>query len=125
MRSIGAILETKKLCLRIRGNLVLTIALGVILLTTGCNQKALPLDLGKTKNVNNISSQSNGHPKNVVYSEGKYRPAPGYIWINPNNQQDLRVDPKNVIVNADGKFIPAPGYTWVNPNNQKDLRVKK
>lgn len=30
-------------------------------------------------------------PENVIYSDGKYNPAPGYKWVNPNDQKDLRV----------------------------------
>jgi hypothetical protein len=87
---------------------------------------------GTTVNVNNNPSQTTTSqgirtslPANVVYSDEKYTPAPGYAWVNPNQQNDLRVIPKNLIILDNGEYTPAPGYAWVNPNQQNDLRVKK
>ncbi len=33
-------------------------------------------------------------PENVIYSDGKYEPAPGYEWINPEKNSDLSVRKK-------------------------------
>jgi len=33
-------------------------------------------------------------PENVIYSDGEYNPAPGYTWVNPDDQNDLRVKKK-------------------------------
>ena len=35
-----------------------------------------------------------GLPENVIYSDGQYNPAPGYVWVNPDDQKDLRVKKK-------------------------------
>jgi len=35
--------------------------------------------------------RNNNLPENVVWNGQKYRPAPGYTWVDPNNQNDLRV----------------------------------
>lgn len=76
-------------------------------------------------NVYNNSNQGNQNrlSENVIHNDGKYNPAPGYDWINPNDPNDLRVIPRGVIF-SNNAYNPAPGYAWVNPDNQKDLRVK-
>jgi hypothetical protein len=108
-----------------------TRALGTLMYVEGSHEQRMrEAEAGRSQVNVNTQGQSpqqgrTGLPENVVYSDGKYSPASGYTWINPNDQNDLRVIPKNVIVNADGSFKPAPGYTWINPNDQKDLRVKK
>ena len=61
-------------------------------------------------------------PENVVFSSGKYNPAEGYTWVNPDNQKDLRVMPENVVFSS-GKYSPASGYTWDNPDNPNNLSV--
>lgn len=32
-------------------------------------------------------------PENVIFRDGQYHPVPGYTWVNPNDQNDLRVRP--------------------------------
>ena len=72
------------------------------------------------------NTQTNQSIPNNVYikNNGEYFPAPGYTWVNPNNNKDLSVMPNNVVWNGK-EYNPAPGYTWVNPNNNKDLSVRK
>ncbi|MBU4116893.1 MAG: hypothetical protein KKG94_04030 [Nanoarchaeota archaeon] len=67
----------------------------------------------------------NKNHENLINTTGKkYRPAPGYAWVNPSNQKDLRVMPEGVIF-SNNEYAPAPGYAWVNPGDKNDLRVKK
>ncbi len=35
-------------------------------------------------------------PENVIFSNGRYHPAPGYTWANLNDPRDLRTVPKQV-----------------------------
>jgi len=64
-------------------------------------------------------------PENVIREGGRIRPAPGYTWVNPNDNDDKRV--VRILENTirDGnKINPAPGYDWINPNDPNDFRVR-
>jgi len=63
-------------------------------------------------------------PENVYIRDGVYNVAPGYQWVNPNDNTDLRVISEHIkIINEECEA--APGYQWVNPNDGADLRVRK
>lgn len=62
-------------------------------------------------------------PNVIRTSNGKLRPASGYVWVN-DDPNDLRVKlMPGLIRTDDGCLRPARGYTWVNPKDPRDLRV--
>ena len=83
----------------------------------------------------NISTVPNGSSdakdKSVVAehlvkdSDGMWRPAPGYVWRNPNDDKDKNVVQEHLVQGPDGLWTPAPGYDWASPNDAKDKRVIK
>lgn len=74
------------------------------------------------------------HPHVVAApTEGKWRPAFGYRWVYPNDNNDWQVvwspgkehpqHPHVVAAATEGHWRPASGYDWVYPNNPNDLAV--
>lgn len=76
-------------------------------------------------------------PKNVISTgpcwDQNYKPRPGYKWVEPCRQTDLRVvwspnqkhpQARGIISSeTEGHWKPAPGYEWLN-SIKGDLRVK-
>ena len=58
-------------------------------------------------------------PENVIYSDGTYRPAPGYTWVDPKGADDFRVKRKITAPEAETRFSGGLfSYNrWVDLNN--------
>jgi hypothetical protein len=69
--------------------------------------------------------RNSSHPNTVRNAEGKLTPANGYQWVNNDDPNDLRVEPKPGLIESEpGKLRPASGYQWVNDDDPKDFRVE-
>lgn len=67
-------------------------------------------------------------PENVIYSDGSFSPAPGYVWVDGANPNDLRVKKESVrenVITVNGKLRPAPGYTWVDRDDPDNFNVRR
>lgn len=61
----------------------------------------------------------------VLVGEKTFIPAEGYQWVNKNDPNDMRVEPKPGLSQiAPGLLRPNRGYQWVKPNDSKDLNIK-
>ena len=120
------------------GKTLATILIPIFLATAtgGCTPEGRSLALGLMTHAarEKISRELNPHethihnqrrnqplPENVTQNrDGSYRPAPGYTWVNPKNNNDLRVraipnwDPYIVTKERAGDcIIPPPSFAYL------------
>ena len=96
---------------------------------------ALTLGLSLTGCASTGSSGSSGYTgyANVVEVGDTLYPAPGYVWIYPNDPDNYQVRWQPGVEHSNHDHVvagqeentwrPAPGYRWVRPNDNDDLRV--
>lgn len=66
-----------------------------------------------------------GNLPNVVCGpNGRLRPASGYVWVDEDDPDDLRVELMPGLIKTASGYRPARGYTWVSPRDPNDLRVR-
>ncbi|HYX71775.1 MAG TPA: CAP domain-containing protein [Nitrososphaera sp.] len=96
----------------------------VITAKPGESDSSSPPNLSdSTSNVRGGSASS--YPNVIRGSNGKLRPASGYVWVDGDDPKDFRVKlMPGLIKTENGNFRPARGYRWVNPCDPKDFRVE-
>lgn len=67
--------------------------------------------------------------------EGKWMPAPGFLWVAPNDPKSLAVyweagrphprHPNVVTASVEGVWAPADGFRWINRADSDDPRVER
>lgn len=72
-------------------------------------------------------------PHVAATGDGNWRPDPGYLWVRPGDNNDLRVrwapnvrhprSPHVVSAETEGNWQPEDGYTWRVPGDRNDLSV--
>jgi len=95
---------------------------------------ALLFTLGTVGCATTGQGNSNDNYPNVVQNGDNMTPAPGYVWVYPNDPNNYSVrwspgiahndHPYVRAANEQDNWIPAPGYVWVNPGDNDDLRVR-
>ncbi|HKQ07723.1 MAG TPA: hypothetical protein VJ464_21535 [Blastocatellia bacterium] len=65
------------------------------------------------------------YPYLIRKPNGKFRPPGGYRWVNPNDEDDFRVEPMpDLRVGEKWRLLPTRGNRWVNPDNPNDFQVE-
>lgn len=83
-------------------------------------------DSGGSGSDDTESSTCSGRRHLVRGADGSLLPASGYVWVSPDDPNDLRVKlMPGLVRTGDGHLRPAKGYRWVNPDDPNDLRVRR
>lgn len=90
----------------------------------------------RTKQVLIFIAMTQSHPHVITSaSQDRFTPEPGYVWVNPKDESDLKVvwrpgrphpkHPNLIAATDEGKWNPAPGYEWVNPKDSSNHQVRE
>lgn len=70
------------------------------------------------------TGQQNIYPNVTRAANGTLHASKGYMWVDPDDQDDKRVKLRPGLVRTFSGFRLAEGYRWVHPNDPDDLRVE-
>jgi uncharacterized protein YkwD len=91
------------------------------------NSSSSPSTRPSTRGSSNVCvGSASPYPHVIETADGQLKPACGYVWVNDDDPENLRVKlMPGLIRTRDGNLLPATGYRWVRPEDSEDLRVEQ